>query len=350
MPRDRNGGWALVIGGSAGALEPLKVILAALPPTFPGSVFVTIHTSAQGGVYLARVLSRATALEIADSRADRRIHPGRVYIAPPNVHLKIVDGHVELNRGVREHRMRPAIDVLFRSAARAHQSRVIAVVLSGNGADGASGAIAIRARGGKVFVQDPAEADAPLMPQRTIETAGADLIASAAEIGAQLARLMRTSSTREGVSAMSPDDEAAQATIRHDIQDQEDNKRDGHLSVLSCPDCGGVMWQMDDGPLTAFQCHIGHRLTPESVLVSKTEQLEAALVSALRLLKEKAIVLRQTAGKARERGETESAARFEEQAALDESHALLLQTSVLEAEPSSLSNFEVEEELARQKQ
>lgn len=340
--------WTVVIGGSAGALEPLKVVLAALPRTFPGAIFVTLHTSIQGGVYLSRILSRVTRLQIADVRKDTEIRAGHVYIAPPNVHLKILNGDVELNRGPREHRTRPAVDVLFRSAARAKGSNVIAVVLSGHGADGAGGAIAIRARGGRVLVQEPAEADAPSMPRRTIETAGADVIAPADALGAELLRLVLPSMTPGGVSPMSPDDDAAEATIKEDIHEQVENRRDGRLSVLSCPDCGGVLWQLDDGPLTGFQCHIGHRYTPDAMMVQKTEQLEAALVAALRLLKEKMILLRQTAQKARGSGAEEAARRFEEQAALDESHAVLLQTRLLEAEPSSLSDMDVEEDVARQ--
>lgn len=147
---------------------------------------------------------------------------------------------------------------------------------------------------------------------------------------------------------MSPDEEAAQATIQRDIEEQERGERDGGVSVYSCPDCGGVLWEMDAGPLTAFQCHIGHRHTSETLFVAKTEQLEAALVAALRLLKEKTFLLRQTATKARERGEEKAALRFEEQASLDESHAQLLQKRLLEGEPSSLSNLEIEDEVARQ--
>lgn len=139
------------------------------------------------------------------------------------------------------------------------------------------------------------------------------------------------------------DDETIKASIQEDIREQIAGKRDGQPSVVSCPDCGGVLWQMDQGRLVDFQCHIGHRYTADTVLVQKTEQLEAALVAALRLLKEKVILLRQTAERARERGHTDSARRLAEQADLDDSHARLLQSELLEAEPSSLAISDVED-------
>ena len=144
------------------------------------------------------------------------------------------------------------------------------------------------------------------------------------------------------------DDETITAAIAEDIRNQIAGKRDGELSVLSCPDCGGVLWQMDKGRLMDFQCHIGHRYTADTMLVQKTEQLEAALVAALRLLKEKAILLRQTAERAKERGDTPGAERLTEQSELDLRHAELLQRELLEGEPSSLSNAHVEDDVARQ--
>jgi two-component system chemotaxis response regulator CheB len=335
----------VVIGGSAGALEPLKEILSSLDAAAPFSVLVVLHTSIFGGTYLPNILARATRFSVGLAEQGQRIVVGRVYIAPADCHLKVTNGHVEVNRGPREHHTRPAVDVLFRSVARGYDGHVIGIVLSGHGSDGTSGALAIRARGGRILAQDPGEAQASAMPQRVINTAGADLVASAREIGDYLARLARSSleSSSRGARPMLRDDDAIKVSIQEDVRDQIAGKRDGQTSVVSCPECGGVLWQNNQERLVDFQCHIGHRYTTETMLVQKTEQLEAALVAALRLLKEKAIILRQTSERARERGQVDAAARLVEQAETDDAHADLLRRQLLEADPSSFSNQGIED-------
>jgi two-component system chemotaxis response regulator CheB len=337
-----------VIGGSAGALEALKHVLAEAGDDIPAPLLVTIHTSEAGGNYIPKILSRVTKLPVSLADDGEYIVPGHIYIARAGRHLKLLDGRIELNRGPREHHTRPAVDVLFRSAARNYGERVIAVVLSGHGSDGMAGALAIRARGGRIIAQSPEEAIARMMPQRAIDAAGAHLVGTAREIGSHLAALAGTSPSSRGAEPMLRDDETTKAAIQEDISEQIAGRRDGNTSVMSCPDCGGIMWQMDHGRLVDFQCHIGHRYTPDTMLIEKTEQLEAALVSALRLLKEKAMILRQTATRARERGEFETVARLIEQAEVDEKHAALLLRELLEGEPSSLSNASVEDDIARQ--
>jgi len=346
MPQNVSVDRLIVIGGSAGSLDALSALLPALPRAARAAVLVVVHTSAQGGAYLPKVISRMCELPVAHAVNGESIRAGRLYVAPATFHLKVIDGKLELNLGPREHHTRPAVDVLFRSAARAFGPRVIGIVLSGYGGDGSAGVIAIRARGGRVLIQSPQDAVAPSMPQRAIETAGADDILSAAEIGVRLATLVSASqppSEREPV--MLRDDEQKQARIQDDIRAQEQGQRDGETSVVSCPDCGGILWQLDDDRLVTFQCHIGHRYTPDTLVIQKTEQLEAALVSGLRLLKEKAILLRQAAQRARERGEPGAADRLAEQAGVDDDYAALIQRALLEAEPSSLSSISLDDEI-----
>jgi two-component system, chemotaxis family, protein-glutamate methylesterase/glutaminase len=348
MPKPTAAEWLVVVGGSTGALECVKEVLAALTPRLPAPVLLVIHTTQFGGFYIPQILSRVTPMKVSLAEDGEAMKPGHVYVAPAGRHLKVLDGRLELNRGPREHHTRPAVDVLFRSAARAHGERVIGVVLSGHGSDGSSGALAIRARNGRVIAQSPDEALARSMPQRVIDTAGADLVATAREIGLHLSALAGLSPSSRGAESMLRDDDTITASIQEDIRNQIAGKRDGETSVLSCPDCGGVLWQMDKGRLMDFQCHIGHRFTADTMLVQKTEQLEAALVAALRLLKEKSILLRQTAERAKLRGDAASAERLAEQAELDHRHAELLQRELLEGEPSSLSNVHVEDDVASQ--
>lgn len=348
MPDPAPAAWLIVVGGSTGALESVKEMLAALAVGLPAPVLIVIHTTEFGGQYTPEILSRVTKLTVTLAQDGETMKAGHVYVAPAGLHLKVRAGRLELNRGPREHHTRPAVDVLFRSAARAHGERVIGVVLSGHGSDGSAGALAIRARGGRILAQSPTEALARSMPQRVIDIAGADFVATAREIGKHLGALAGVSPSSRGAESMLRDDETIAAAIQEDIRAQISGKRDGDTSVMSCPDCGGVLWQMDKGRLMDFQCHIGHRYTADTLLVQKTEQLEAALVAALRLLKEKVILLRQTAERAKGRGDAESAARLVEQADLDHKHADLLRCELLEGEPSSLSNLQVEDDVARQ--
>jgi two-component system, chemotaxis family, protein-glutamate methylesterase/glutaminase len=340
--------WLIVVGGSAGALEPLKEVVSHLTPAMPAALLVIIHTTEAGGNYMPGILSRVTDVPVTLAEHGETIAGGRIYIARAGRHLKLVGERMELNRGPREHHTRPAVDVLFRSAARSYRERVIGVVLSGHGSDGTAGALAIRARGGRIIVQSPDEALARAMPQRAIDAAGADHVMLARQIGMHLAALAGTVAASRGVGTMAPDQEKVTASIQEDIRDQISGRRDGDTSVLSCPDCGGILWQLNEGSVVNFQCHIGHRYSPDTMLIEKTEQLEAALVAALRLLKEKAIILRQAAERARGRGQGHAFERLTEQAQLDEQHAELLQRELLETEPSSFSNATVEDDVSNQ--
>jgi two-component system, chemotaxis family, protein-glutamate methylesterase/glutaminase len=138
----------VVIGGSAGALEPLQRLLGDLPGDLPATLFVVIHTAANTHSMLGRILNRAGPLPADLARDGLAFEPGRVYVAPPDLHLLLDDGRMLLRRGPRENLSRPAIDPLFRSAAVAYGGRVIGVVLSGMLYDGASGLRAIKRCGG----------------------------------------------------------------------------------------------------------------------------------------------------------------------------------------------------------
>jgi two-component system chemotaxis response regulator CheB len=120
----------IVIGGSAGALEPLREIVRGLPPDFSAAVFVVLHIGPNPS-NLPHLLAGGPlpALHAVDGQA---IEPRRIYVAPPDHHLLISLGRVRLSRGPRENWTRPALDPLFRSAARAYGPRVVGVVLSGN--------------------------------------------------------------------------------------------------------------------------------------------------------------------------------------------------------------------------
>ena len=173
----------VVVGGSAGALGALRTIVSTLPAELDAAVLVVLHTSPRGPGHLADVLKRATALRVAYPIGLEPLMNGRVYVAPPDHHIHVIGRCVETTREALEHFTRPAVDVLFRSAAHDFERRVIAVLLSGNGGDGSAGVIAVHAHGGTVIVQAPNDALYASMPRRALEVVVADYILPASLIG-----------------------------------------------------------------------------------------------------------------------------------------------------------------------
>lgn len=155
----------VVIGGSAGSHQPLLALMAGLPADLAASVLVTIHTGEHAPSNLPALLTRAGPLPAEHARDGQPLTPGTVLVAPPGVHLRIADGIAELSHEPRVNRVRPAIDVLFSSAAATAADGVVAVLLSGALDDGAVGAALITQAGGTVLIQDPAEARFASIPQ-----------------------------------------------------------------------------------------------------------------------------------------------------------------------------------------
>jgi len=179
----------IVIGGSAGALAPLRTLVARLPTNLPATVLVAIHIPAGFPSILPELLGSVGPLPAAHPRDQEQLRPGRILVAPPDYHLLVERGVARLTHGPRENRHRPAIDTLFRSAAHAYGAHVIGVILSGELDDGSAGLTAIKMRGGIAIAQDPEEAASPEMPSRAIQSADIDHILPAKEIGGLLGRL-----------------------------------------------------------------------------------------------------------------------------------------------------------------
>ncbi|HEX3155551.1 MAG TPA: chemotaxis protein CheB, partial [Candidatus Angelobacter sp.] len=120
----------VVIGCSVGGVEALQTLVAGLPKTFPAAVFVVLHLSPQSTSVLPQILNRAGQLHAVHPRDNDAIRLGHIYIAPPDNHLMVEDGRIRVTHGPKENRHRPAVDPLFRSAARWYGPRVIGVVLT----------------------------------------------------------------------------------------------------------------------------------------------------------------------------------------------------------------------------
>ena len=178
------------MGGSAGALEALDAIFPELPADFALPILVVQHLHRSDEGYFARRLAKTTPLPVIEPCDKERIERGRVYIAPANYHMLVEREHtISLSVDELVNWSRPSIDVLFESAARAWGALVVAVILSGASADGAQGMRMVQAAGGLNIAQNPAEAEALLMPRSAIDTGAVDHVLAAEEIGQLLAEL-----------------------------------------------------------------------------------------------------------------------------------------------------------------
>jgi two-component system, chemotaxis family, protein-glutamate methylesterase/glutaminase len=317
----------VVVGASAGGVEALTDLAASLPGDLPAAVFVVLHLPATGTSALPEILRRHGPLPAAHVKDGEPIQPGRVYVAPPDHHVLLRTGHVHLARGPRENGHRPAIDPLFRSAAREYATRVIGLVLSGALDDGTAGLLAIKSRGGIAVVQDPADALYPGMPGNALEHVQVDHVAAAASMGRLLARLI--ADVAEPPTNPAPSDMQVEVEMEGLSLEAFEGNHPGRPSGFSCPDCNGVLWQIQDGGLERYRCRVGHAWSPESLLTQQSEALEAALWVALRSLEERAALARRLAEPARGRGYTITATRFEEQAAEAQQAARLVRDMLL---------------------
>jgi two-component system chemotaxis response regulator CheB len=184
QPRD-----IVVIGGSAGSIEALQTIVQSLPPDFPASVFAVTHIPPDSPTMLPELLSKIGPLQATHPLDEERIQRGHIYVARPDHHLTIEDGNVRVLRGPRENRHRPAIDPLFRTAAREYGPRVVGIVLSGLRDDGSAGLYAVKQRGGITIVQAPNDAIWKDMPQRAIEYVDPQYVLPSRDIGPSLVQL-----------------------------------------------------------------------------------------------------------------------------------------------------------------
>jgi two-component system chemotaxis response regulator CheB len=179
----------VVIGASAGGLSAVGQVLQTLPPDFPAAVIVVQHLLPDRRSYSVPLLAEHTELSIKQAEEGDRLRPGMIYVAPPDSHLLLRKGVVELGHGAQVRFSRPSIDVTFESAAAAYGARCIGVVLSGANHDGANGVRAIKDAKGRVLVQDPADAEFGTMPAAAVATGSADRVLPLEEIGPELSRL-----------------------------------------------------------------------------------------------------------------------------------------------------------------
>lgn len=304
----------VVIGGSAGSFTALRRLLADLPSDLPAAVLVCQHFSNVGDTHSVDLLSGYSKMPAVLAEDGMAIEAGRIIFARPDFHMMIGDDHLHLRRGAHENNFRPAIDPLFRSAAVYRGPRAIGVILSGLMDDGAAGARALHRTGGQILVQSPESADFPDMPNAALTAVPEAEPVVLETLGAEIAALTNTPC---GPGNAVPWDIGIELKIAGlEGATMANEERLGELSPYNCPHCNGVLWQIEDGPMTRFRCHTGHAYTLDSLNESQNRALDESLFNALRVHKGRAALIRQMASKARgaesRRRLEDRAARFEE--------------------------------------
>jgi two-component system chemotaxis response regulator CheB len=188
-------------------------------------------------------------------------------------------------RGARENRWRPAIDPLFRSAAVSYRNRAIGVILTGLLDDGVAGLAAIKACGGTTIVQDPADAAYPDLPAHAVRNVKPDHCLPLCSIAAVLGQLVT-----DGPAAAPPvpTDIVAEARIAKQVLTGASRVDPiGERTEITCPDCGGVLWEVKTDGTCHYRCHTGHAFDPAVLFSAQSSEMEKTLWVALRLFEER---------------------------------------------------------------
>jgi two-component system chemotaxis response regulator CheB len=323
----------VVVGASAGGVQALGALISRLPESLHAAVLVVVHSSPERPSALPELLTKAGSLPARHAEDGKRIEAGRIYVAPPDRHLLVGPGCVRLGRGPREHGFRPAVDPLFRTAARYYGARVVAIILSGGLDDGTSGAATVQRRGGIVIAQDPVEATISAMPEHAIRAGFVDQVLTTDRMAPALAELVA-----EPVRvANEPRPDAQKADVALRGGDMHAGDVTGPPSAFTCPECGGALWERVDDGVPGFRCHVRHAYGLDAFVEKQSERVEAALWTATRTLEEQAELSRRMAVRAERGGLDAIAARFARRAVHAEEQAGLLRKVPLSGEAAEKS-------------
>ncbi|MDA8447399.1 chemotaxis protein CheB [Paracidovorax valerianellae] len=282
----------IFIGASAGGVYAMLDLVTALPAGFPAPIFFVQHIGSMRS-HLPDLLNTRGPNRALTARDGDVPQPGTIYIAPSDHHMLLEGGVVRLSRGPKEHHARPAIDPLFRSAALDCGARAVGVVLTGMLDDGTAGLRAIKDCGGIAVVQDPEDAYEPSMPRSALACVEVDHVVPLGGLGALLCQLAQPRARRLPVlPPMSWRREHALGAGDHNV---ENLMAIADPSTFTCPDCGGVLFELKDKRPVRYRCHTGHAFSLRSLAHTQEQTTDAALWAALRTLQEKESILRHLA-------------------------------------------------------
>lgn len=298
--------YIIVIGASAGGFGAVTELMAQVTEEMDAAIFVVLHLNKSGfGDAIVQRINKNTSFECKFAEDGEKIKSNHLYLAEPDKHLIIKKGKILLGNGAVENRYRPSIDVLFRSAAVAYNSRVIGVILSGLLEDGTSGMKVIKDCGGICIVQNPMEAEYPDMPNSVIRHVKVDYTTTLQNIAIIFKE--KTKNEVEGQHPV-PDHIKKEAEIAETVaQGMENVEPLGEITALSCSECGGALWELKEDKLTRFRCHTGHTFTANDLLDGQKKELESTFWVTLRMLEERRNLLMKIAEEEENKGWLRSA-------------------------------------------
>ena len=266
----------VVIGASAGGVEALTEIVGRLSSDIKAAIFIVVHVSPDSTGLLPNILNRRSKVPAIQAQDGGDIRHGVIYVAPPDRHLILEADGMRVVSGPKHNRHRPAIDLLFRTAARNYKERVVGVVLTGFLHDGSSGLLAIENAGGITIVQDPDDAQVASMPRSALLQVQPDYCVPAREIGDLINRLVEM--------------EGKPMVAAHKGNGGPGRLEKGKKTQTSftCPDCHGTIWEVNENGEVRFECRVGHAYSPEAMREAADEDVERSLWMALRSLEETA--------------------------------------------------------------
>ena len=287
-------------------MQALRELARQLPPDFSAPILIVQHMgpSAQGTA-LVDSINQSGQLRCRLAADGDRLVNGAILVAPPDHHMLVKKGTVRVTKGARENRVRPAIDPLFRSAAVAYGSAVIALVLTGMLDDGTAGLTAVKACGGTCIVQQPDSADYPAMPQSALDTGKVDYCVKLGEMGQLLRTLVAKRPSRR--RPVPPQIRVEAEIAERVLSDVSQVNALGRQVPYNCPNCGGVLWQVRKSNVHRYRCHTGHSFTAATLEASQVERIEETLWICMRMLEERKNLLRTTATREQQQGFSKSA-------------------------------------------
>lgn len=321
----------VVIGASAGGVEVLKRVVRDLPADLGAAICIVLHVAPGSPSMLANILGRAGTLACRPARHGEHLREGVILVAPPDHHLEIEDSRVRLTVGPRENGHRPAIDVLFRSAAQAFDRRVVGVVLSGTRDDGSAGLAVIKANGGATIVQDPTEAMYGGMPASAIAVVSVDAIVPSALVAGTIASMVKGDDPGPPKSAAADDPDPPE----------------GEQVTAVCPECGGVLTERTEAGVLQWECRVGHRYSPDTLIDAQADDVEGALWAAIRALADRGALLKRMAQQAEQRGQMRSARRFRRQSQSATEQAEIVRQALARAAGTTLRRVSDEDQEER---
>lgn len=241
----------IVVGASAGGLHTTRELLAQLPADLNAAVLLVIHTHPGSPGFMDRALDSAGGLRVCYAGHRQPIEPGHAYVAPPDHHLLVEGTEMLVVRGPKEHYHRPSVDALFRAAAAHHGSHVIGIILTGYLTDGTAGARAVKQCGGRLIVQDPKDAEVPEMPASVLKHMAVDHCVAVQQMGALIVEM-----TQDRTASRPTGEQGATREREPCVVEQPSGR-----PIPTCPQCGGLVWEVTQGGLLRYHCDVPHPCT-----------------------------------------------------------------------------------------